>query len=80
MELITDRKQIFLCPRCGTVKIDDPPCLSVYVPKLVERCREFEKDPLQKEGLGGLKNTMWAEQWKSLSIAESINPPDRRPT
>lgn len=63
---------IFLCPRCGTVKIDDfgRHGDKVYVPKLVERCRDFK--------------AVWTDDvvgemlWRKLGIAESINVPGDR--
>ncbi len=60
----------FLCPRCGTVKVTEPDVPDeIYVPKLVERCREFQAT------LGPLLNgTIWCR----LGIAESINTPERR--
>lgn len=71
------------CERCGTLKVtildanpgaDNP---RFYVPKLVERCREFERAHIAEID----ESTLWVErEWKRLGIAESINKPeDRRP-
>ena len=73
-----------LCQRCGTVVVEDLQKReadwdvgqrNVYVPKLVERCREFGKrffepvcDPAQDRA-----------DWHTLGIAESINRPEDRP-
>ncbi len=62
------------CPRCGTVKHtnnfgDGEP--RVYVPKLVERCREFTQHAVEPETM-----TLWLR----LGIAESIHTPEERGT
>ena len=64
--------RLFLCPRCGTVKIEDANETEpiVYVPKLVERCREFERRIGIRPVVEGL--------WHSLGIRESINRPEER--
>jgi hypothetical protein len=65
--------RLFLCPRCGTVKFEHPhgeP--TVYVPKLVERCREFEERRY-------LVSAGDFRPWFTLGIAESINLPGKRP-
>jgi uncharacterized Zn finger protein len=64
------------CERCGTVTVtildanpgsDNP---RVYVPKLVERCREFER----------IRATLpTVIDWKRLGIAESIRCHEDRP-
>jgi hypothetical protein len=66
-----------LCPTCGTVKIAatnpataGPFRLTVYVPKLVERCRELEKELGIREPKGA---------WVRLGIHEAINTPGNRP-
>lgn len=61
----------FLCPRCGTVLIDafGQHGDKVYVPKLVERCREFER-------LVKVSDIMAI--WHRLGLAESINTPGER--
>lgn len=66
---------IFHCPRCGTVKMDafGQHGDKVYVPKLVERCREFE--PMVYENSVGM-----IASWEHLGITESINLPKDRPT
>lgn len=55
------------CPRCGTAKFAD----DVYVPKLVTRCREFEKSLT-----GHCAVHMY--EWHVLGIDESINVPSGR--
>jgi hypothetical protein len=66
--------RFFHCEVCGTLFVaiegHDP---LVYVPKLVERCREFEQTPFMVNIAGKL----WAA-WRRLGIAESINTPDNR--
>jgi len=42
----------------------------VFVPKLVERCRQFS------DTLG----PAWSQLWVRCGIAESINRPEDRPT
>lgn len=69
--------QFVNCDRCGTVVVrilegDYPD--RVYVPKLVERCREFEKTlPLE-----GMPSTLTRETWHRLGIAEAIRRPEDR--
>lgn len=71
--------RIFVCERCGTVKTDtytgDPKNwhTQIYVPKLVERCREFE-------GMLTLVTSGDAGPWRRLGIAEAINLPENRPS
>lgn len=64
------------CERCGTMVARYPNGHeNVYVPKLVERCRQFEQaeiralDPLHPA----------PKLWHRLGIAESINVPSNRP-
>lgn len=66
---------VFQCPRCGTTRVEDSGTdgPSVYVPKLVSRCREFEKILVNA---GMMTNV---QPWRTLGIAESINLPDARP-
>ncbi len=63
-----------VCPRCGTVKIDafGQHGDKVYVPNLVERCRHFEQACVGKSRSGT------DSAWRTLGIAESINPPENR--
>ena len=61
------------CPRCGTLRLTTPRGhVNDEPPKLVARCREFEKQTadLDPPILG---------DWRRLGIAESINPPADRP-
>lgn len=71
----TEDMSFYFCPRCGTnvVKIDATAARSypdrVYIPKLVERCRTFQKNNVHDGD----------DPWFSLGIAESINKlEDRR--
>lgn len=59
---------LFHCPRCGTVRQGG----SVYVPKLVERCRKFQ----ERIPKGLISSSQ--KSWQSLGIAESIWPPSER--
>jgi endogenous inhibitor of DNA gyrase (YacG/DUF329 family) len=64
---VMEDEKLFLCPRCGTIRHWG----QTHVPKLVERCRQFEKNPdvhLPKLGV-----------WHRLGIAESINLLGDRP-
>ena len=65
---------IFHCPRCGTVKVDafGQHGDKVYVPKLVERCREFGKTFVIRVDQEG------KAEWIRLGIAESIRKPEDR--
>jgi len=67
-------ERIDLCERCGTVVVTRGDWSEVYVPKLVERCRQFEdRHPVFTGGDEAL--------WHTLGIAESIRlPEDRRPS
>ena len=70
----SDRGDVFfLCPRCGTVKVDalENHGDKVYVPKLVERCREFERTFPP----GNPPSVSYSREWERLGIAEAINPP-----
>ena len=71
---VHDVVQYAHCERCGTVKatilnanpgVDNP---RVYVPKLVERCRQF----------GETLGPGWGNLWHRLGIEESINLPENR--
>lgn len=66
---------IRLCPRCGTVRIEDSADNpTVYVPKLVERCRSYEAE-FDKENIA----QFYRVTWHRLGIQESINLPENRP-
>ncbi len=58
-------RPIFWCERCGTVSTPT----DTYVPKLVQRCREF----------GATLGPGWGALWIRLGIAESIALPEERP-
>lgn len=76
MTVVNDESQkIYQCPRCGTTTISHftaPAELTAYVPKLVERCRQFEFT------ITGVC-AKHADIWNRLGIMESINPPEKRP-
>lgn len=59
---------IFWCPRCGTIQND-----TVFVPMLIERCREFYA-LLPLPSVSGDVGKLW----RRLGIEESINVPENR--
>ena len=72
---IHERMCFDLCDRCGTVTVtildanpgpDNP---RVYVPKLVERCRQYEIECLFST----------RGNWDRVGIRESIHTPANRP-
>jgi len=67
------RKAIWWCQRCGSIRIDGFGSFD-EAPKLVERCREFEKGREMRDD----DNVF--SKWHMLGIAESINLPEQRPT
>ncbi len=58
------------CPRCGTMVTGT----QVYVPKLVERCRQLEKSYVSCDEYPPL-----TKDWRRIGLAEAINLPDARP-
>ncbi len=62
-------RPVFWCPRCGTLCHGN----DCEAPKLVDRCREFEKI------LVGAKAMTDKQPWRTLGIAESIHKPEDRP-
>ena len=70
---------VWHCERCGTVvtSLD-----SVYMPKLVDRCRMFEDVLLAGEILDPEQDTVTIDklraEWRKIGIAESIHPPEKR--
>ncbi len=71
---ISIRMARFWCQRCGTMTIYDTVenrTTDIYTPKLIERCREFEKTHVL-----GSDNV---SAWHILGIEESINLPQDRP-
>ena len=62
---------ILHCPRCGTLQVVFEWRTETYVPKLVERCRQFAT------GLEMDKASDYSS-WQRLGIAESINLPEGR--
>lgn len=63
---------VFWCPRCGTLEDHTNGIMDVGTPKLVERCREFEKGREMRDD----DNVF--SKWHMLGIAESINLPSNR--
>lgn len=70
------------CDRCGTMVVTvigqlkiDPINPRVYVPKLVERCREFGSTMFKDGDLAAMQDA-----WHRLGISESIYKPEDRPT
>lgn len=70
--------RLFWCERCGTIVGQDVNGEVNYteVPKLVNRCRQFE----MTFPPGNLPSVSYSQEWKRLGIAESINTPKDRPT
>ena len=67
----------FHCERCGTVVVETGDTIDprdVYVPKLVERCREYEGE-FDKENIA----QFYRNTWNRLGIRESIHSPEDRP-
>ncbi len=63
--LFMDRERtIHHCPTCGTIRSELLGDFDIIVPKLVERCREYEKE---------LTNGANDWLWKQIGIAESIH-------
>lgn len=75
-----DETTTFLCPRCGTVKIDGfrGDGSIVYVPKLVERCREFVRIVSGLTDEQSTARPFLLTKWRLLGVAESINKPEDR--
>lgn len=78
-----DGGTVWLCPRCGTVKhpqFNTEAEPRIYVPKLVERCREFAMEEYAAWDSEQHKGVVSPpERWKTLGIAKSINKPEDRP-
>lgn len=73
-----DGGTVYHCERCGTVShtqtlIGGEP--RVYVPKLVKRCRDFERAISSP----GLTARGVAPEWARLGIAEAIHLAEDRP-
>lgn len=62
---------IFMCPRCGTIKVEPGGGSEnvVYVPKLVERCQEFER-------IECLPGSSLRLLWERRGIGEAIHLPE----
>lgn len=69
---------IYHCGRCGTLLFvnpyREPSSPRVIVPKLVERCRTFEKEASCMVNLEGFAQ----KQWHKFGIAEAIRSPQDR--
>lgn len=63
----------FICPRCGTMKHESGERVTYDIPKLVERCRAYQKE-FGKENIA----QYYRNEWKRLGITESINMPENR--
>lgn len=63
---------MFWCPRCGTLKAG-PPEEPAAVPKLVDRCRKFEQQPMP-----GHDRRAIGDIWRGLGIEEAIHVPAER--
>lgn len=76
-QLVVTRR-VYYCPRCGTMTIlhDATGRVDTYVPKIVERCRKFEKEVVVGMFRPGEAPR---DDWTQIGIAESINPPGKRP-
>ncbi len=72
MEKVDD--YVFRCPRCGTMTVHwaGNSRSDTYVPKLVERVREFRR--LHGTNL----DEHMAADWHRLGLDESVNPPAER--
>ena len=74
----------FLCPRCGTLKveIDGAAEAVVYVPKLVERCRKYAVTVLPEASRFGheIPGEVVRSEFHRLGITEAIYRPEERPT
>jgi hypothetical protein len=64
----------WLCPRCGTVRVDAGLSSGPVdiVPKLVERCREFIA--FMQASLDDLERDHVNDFWGKFGIPESIHP------
>jgi hypothetical protein len=60
----------FWCERCGTVSVQSHHGANVYVPKLVERCRQL---------LDCSVGPVWTDA-RRLGVTEAIYLPEDRPT
>lgn len=60
--VLEDGRRVFHCGRCGRLRVESLSLTTDYVPRLVERCREFEDrgKPLAL--------------WEPLGIHEAIRP------
>jgi DNA-directed RNA polymerase subunit RPC12/RpoP len=73
----TDGRPTHWCPQCGSLTVGAG---MPAVPRLVERCREFQLQMSVGTGLGSqyASKPLWA-LWRRLGIAESIDKPADRP-
>lgn len=69
---------MFHCPRCGTLK-GCPNADAVFVPALVERCRNFMTHMTDEEGpLTAGQRLTFRQEWHRLGVNESTNTPENR--
>jgi len=66
----------FWCERCGTLRIRKTLAApnEDYTPHLVGHCRHFERI------VENIDSPLPRAEWHRLSIAESINTPENRPS
>ncbi len=70
----------FWCPRCGTIREERADGeTNDEAPKLVERCREFEKQSPAVSPTSDGRRLTSGRLWVQLGIHESINTPANRP-
>jgi hypothetical protein len=76
MACLSLEPKTFWCSRCGTISQpkDNGNPTDFHVPKLVERCRQFE------DGIGrDINQEAWPGKiWHKLGISESIRTPEER--
>lgn len=69
---VPEAVRVFHCERCGTAVVEFQVVRrqDTYVPKLVERCRQFR---------AAMTDGADACEFDRLGVTESIYPPDQRP-
>lgn len=71
---------LFWCPRCGTIKDMTNDITDTAVPKLVDRCREFD-DWFEQFRPNPVPFVALWHCWHRIGIDEAIHHPEhRRPT
>lgn len=66
----------YWCQRCGTLKVQSGNLVDNQMPKLIERCREFQMQLKVSKGLGSRFDQLGT--WQRLGIAEAIDLPEKR--